>query len=384
MKITRIECFPLKIRPKTAYLGGASGDDLPDYYYRPEYRCVYSRKMETCLVKLTTDDGAHGWGEALSPVIPGVVATIVTDLFTPLLIGQNPQSHNLLWSKMYDSMRDRGHITSFMLDAIAAVDTALWDIKAKAAGVPLCELLGGPYRTAIPAYVSGLPKPTLEERVALALDWKAKGFTAIKGAFGYGVKEDIANLSALRDALGADFELFLDAHWNYSVADAVKLSRALEAVGIGFLEAPLSPEDVDGHAELRRKTTIPVALGEAERSRFQFQRFFDARAVDIVQPDVGRVGVTETMRIGYQAETHNLLIAPHLSVGLGPCIAASIHVAASLANTFKLEYQPPVYEIANSLLRTPLRCAEGVFQVPEGPGLGIEIDEDLIRIHKDG
>ena len=383
MKIARIECFPLKIRPKDAYLGGASGGNLPDYYYRPEYRCVYSRKMETCLVKITTDDGVYGWGEALSPVVPGIVATIVTELFTPLLVGQNPQSHNLLWSKMYDSMRDRGHTTSFMLDAVAAVDTALWDIKAKAAGVPLAELLGGPYRTAIPAYVSGLPKPTPEERIELALSWKEKGFTAIKGAFGYGVREDIDNLSGLRDALGSGFELYLDAHWNYSVAEAVRLSHALEAVGIGFLEAPLSPEDVAGHTELRQKTRIPVALGEADRTRFQFQRFFDARAVDIVQPDVGRVGVTETMRIGYQAETHNLHIAPHLSVGLGPCIAASIHVAAALPNTFKLEYQPPVFELANSLLQKPLICSKGVFQVPEGPGLGIEIDEEVLPHHKD-
>ncbi|SKA22449.1 mandelate racemase/muconate lactonizing enzyme family protein [Consotaella salsifontis] len=380
MKIDAVECFPLKIAPKQIYLGGDGGETgVPDYYYRDEYRCVYSRKMETCLVKVTTDTGLHGWGEALAPVVPQVPAILIEELLAPLLIGASPFDSNVLWSRMYDAMRDRGHVTGFMLDALAACDIALWDLKGKAAGLPVAALLGGAYRSRQPAYVSGLPLPTLDERLDLASDWKAKGFHAIKAALGYGVDEDVDNIRRLRERLGPEVALFLDAHWNYSVAEASELAKRLEPLGLGFLEAPLLPEDVRGHAALRAKTTIPIALGETERTRFQFAAFLDADGVDIVQPDVGRVGITETMRIGFQAETRNLAIAPHLSVGLGPCIAASIHVAAALPNTFMLEYQPPVFDIANTLLRDPLVCRQGHYEIPRAPGLGIEIDENQIR-----
>jgi len=380
MKIDAVECFPLKMAPKEAYLGKTDkNQNGPDYYYRDEYRCVYSRKMETCLVKITTDTGLSGWGEALSPVVPQVPATIVDELFTPLLIGASPFDTNVLWSRMYDSMRDRGHVTGFMLDAIAACDIALWDLKGKASRLSVSELLGGRYRDRQPAYVSGLPKPTLEERLDLAEDWKGKGFHAIKAALGYGVDEDVENIRRLRERLGPDVALFLDAHWNYDLAQATALARGMEPLNLGFLEAPLLPENVVGHGALRAKTSIPIALGETERSRFQFAPFLAAGGVDIVQPDVGRIGITETMRIGFQAETHHVRIAPHLSVGLGPCIAASIHVAAALPNTFMLEYQPPVFDIANTLLDVPLVCAEGHYEIPAGPGLGIEIKEDIVK-----
>lgn len=353
----------------------------PDYYYREEYRCVYSRKMETSLVKITTDNGLVGWGEALAPVVPQMVSEIVEHLFSPILVGENPNKTNVLWSRMYDAMRDRGYFTGFMVDAIAAVDCALWDIRGKAAGLPVSELLGGAYRDGVECYISGLPAPTIPERVELAKSWKANGFNAIKMALGYGVEEDIANLKAVRGAVGPDVQLFIDAHWNYSVSDAVRLSKRMEELDVRFLEAPLLPENVVGHAELRKKTVIPVALGETERTRFEFQPFIDQRSVDIVQPDVGRVGITETMRIGFQAETHDIQVAPHLSVGLGPCIAASIHVACALPNTKILEFQPSVFDVANSILKKRITCEAGRYSLPDGPGLGIEVDEDIIKEH---
>lgn len=379
MKIAHIECFAIKITPPHAYLGGDVSDDLPDYYYRNEYRCVYSRKMETSLVKIITDCGLVGWGEALAPVTPHIVSEIILNLFKPILVGENPNHTNVLWSRMYDSMRDRGYLSGFLVDAIAAVDCALWDLRGKEAGKPVHELLGGAYRQEIPCYVSGLPAPTIEGRVALALEWKSKGFRAIKMALGYGVKEDLANLSAVREAVGDGIELFIDAHWNYSVSDAVRLAKGLEALDIRFFEAPLLVEDIAGHAELRQKTSIPIALGETERTRFEFRPFIEHRAVDLLQPDVGRVGITEAMRIGFQAETHHLQVAPHLSVGLGPCIAASMQVAAALPNAIKLEFQPSVFHIANSILNSPLNCDEGRYCLNNRPGLGVDVNEEIIK-----
>ncbi|WP_326900861.1 mandelate racemase/muconate lactonizing enzyme family protein [Kosakonia cowanii] len=379
MKISRIDCFPLKITTPQAYLGGEVKASDSDYYYRPEYRCVYSRKMETCLVKITTDSGHVGWGEALAPVVPQVIAEIITQLFAPLLTGQSPFASQVLNARMYDAMRDRGHITGYHIDALAAVDIALWDLKGQILNQPVYQLLGGAFREQIPCYVSGLPEPDLPARCALALRWQQKGFNAIKLALGYGVQQDIENVRAIRDALGPQASLFLDAHWNYSVAQAAELANALHPLGVGFLEAPLLPEDIAGHRELRAKSPLPIALGETERTRYQFKPFIEQRAMDIVQPDVGRTGITELMHIASLAQTWNLQVAPHLSVGLGPCIAASIHVAAALPNLFMLEYQPPVFELANQLLDTPLVCEAGHYTLPQGAGLGIAINEARVR-----
>ncbi|WP_411202212.1 mandelate racemase/muconate lactonizing enzyme family protein [Kosakonia cowanii] len=379
MKISRIDCFPLKITTPQPYLGGEVKASDSDYYYRPEYRCVYSRKMETCLVKITTDSGHVGWGEALAPVVPQVIAELITQLFAPLLTGQSPFASQVLNARMYDAMRDRGHITGYHIDALAAVDIALWDLKGQILNQPVYQLLGGAFRDQIPCYVSGLPEPDLPARCALALRWQQKGFNAIKLALGYGVQQDIENVRAIRDALGPHASLFLDAHWNYSVAQAAELANALHPLGVGFLEAPLLPEDIAGHRELRAKSPLPIALGETERTRYQFKPFIEQRAMDIVQPDVGRTGITELMHIASLAQTWNLQVAPHLSVGLGPCIAASIHVAAALPNLFMLEYQPPVFELANQLLDTPLVCEAGHYTLPQGAGLGIAINEARVR-----
>ncbi|MDV5356894.1 mandelate racemase/muconate lactonizing enzyme family protein [Enterobacter asburiae] len=379
MKISRIDCFPLKITTPQAYLGGEVKASDSDYYYRPEYRCVYSRKMETCLVKITTDSGHVGWGEALAPVVPQVIAELITHLFAPLLTGQSPFASQVLNARMYDAMRDRGHITGYHIDALAAVDIALWDLKGQILNQPVYQLLGGAFREQIPCYVSGLPEPDLPARCALALRWQQKGFNAIKLALGYGVQQDIENVRAIRDTLGPQASLFLDAHWNYSVAQAAELANALHPLGVGFLEAPLLPEDIAGHRELRAKSPLPIALGETERTRYQFKPFIEQRAMDIVQPDVGRTGITELMHIASLAQTWNLQVAPHLSVGLGPCIAASIHVAAALPNLFMLEYQPPVFELANQLLDTPLVCEAGHYTLPQGAGLGIAINEARVR-----
>ena len=379
MKISRIDCFPLKITTPQAYLGGEVKASDSDYYYRPEYRCVYSRKMETCLVKITTDSGHVGWGEALAPVVPQVIAELITQLFAPLLTGQSPFASQVLNARMYDAMRDRGHITGYHIDALGAVDIALWDLKGQILNQPVYQLLGGAFREQIPCYVSGLPEPDLPARCALALRWQQKGFNAIKLALGYGVQQDIENVRAIRDTLGPQASLFLDAHWNYSVAQAAELANALHPLGVGFLEAPLLPEDIAGHRELRAKSPLPIALGETERTRYQFKPFIEQRAMDIVQPDVGRTGITELMHIASLAQTWNLQVAPHLSVGLGPCIAASIHVAAALPNLFMLEYQPPVFELANQLLDTPLVCEAGHYTLPQGAGLGIAINEARVR-----
>ena len=383
MRIEKIEVFPIKVKKDHVYLGATSAlDGGYDYYLRPEYRCPYSKNMETLLVKLTTQSGLVGWGEALAPVIPEAAGTIVSQLFTPVLLGRSARDRGVIWNLLYDLMRDRGYYTGFMVDAIAAVDCALWDLLGKEAGQPVYQLLGGAYRKEIPAYVSGLPVPTLEEKVELALSWKEKGFTAIKLQIGYGMKEDIRIMAALREALGPDFRLMIDAHWNYTVAQAVQLARHLEELNVEFLECPLNPELLDGYAELAATVDIPVTLGEADRTHWQYKTILDKDACDILQPDVGRCGITELMRIGELAELYGRPVAPHLSVGQGACIAATLHCDAALYNFYGIqEYQPSILPVANEFLAEPILCEKGWFTVPEGPGLGITIDEEKVRFY---
>lgn len=380
MSITAVEVIPVRIKRDVAYLGALpSGANDRQYFVRPPYRALYSAYFETAFVKITTSDGVVGWGEALAPVAPEVVQTIVEQLLRPILVGKNPLDGGVLWSVMYDLMRERGYYGGFMLDAISACDIALWDLRGKLLNQPVYQLIGGAYRETIPCYVSGLPRPTDAERVELALEWRAKGYTAFKLAAGFGVKEDTASIAALRDALGPDSPLLLDAHWVYSLDESIRLGRNLEALDAAVLEAPINPEDIDAHVELAKAIAIPVAIGETERTRYAFQPWLTKRGADLLQPDVGRVGISELVKIAQMAETFNIPVAPHLSVGLGVCISASMHVAAAIPNLYMLEYQPPVFELANALLVEPLVCAEGKYHLPTGAGLGVTLDEDRLR-----
>ena len=380
MSIRKVEAIPVRIKRDQAYLGSLpEAVDPQAYFTRPPYRALYSAYFETAFVKITTEDGAIGWGEALAPVAPEVVSTIVKQLLAPVLIGCDPLDGSVLWNIMYDLMRERGYYGGFMLDAISACDTALWDLRGKMLDLPVYQLLGGAYRDRIPCYVSGLPRPTAEERVDLALEFVDKGFNAFKLAAGHGVREDEASVSALRKAVGEDATLLLDAHWVYALDEAVQLGHALAELEVGFFEAPINPEDVEGHAQLAAAVAVPIAHGETERTRYQFRPWLTQRAADILQPDVGRAGVSEVIKIAAMAEAFNVKLAPHLSVGLGICIAATIHAAAAIPNLYLLEYQPPVFEIANLLLKSPLTCEAGYYEIPRGAGLGVELDESRLR-----
>ena len=380
MTISKVETIPVRIKRDEAYLGtlpNAAG--LGAYFTRPPYRALYSAYFETAFVKIRTSDGAIGWGEALAPVAPEVVCAIIEQLLAPVLIGRDPLDGNVLWNLMYDLMRERGYYGGFMLDAISACDIALWDLRGKLLDQPVYKLLGGACRERVPCYVSGLPRPTAEERLELAQAYVDRGFSAFKLAAGHGLRQDRASVEALRAGLGADATLLLDAHWVYTLDEAAQLGQALADLGVGFFEAPINPEDIESHAQLAAAVAVPIAHGETERTRYQFRPWLMQKAADILQPDLGRAGISETVKIAAMAEAFNALMAPHLSVGLGVCIAASIHAAASIPNLYMLEYQPPVFEIANLLLKSPLTCEAGYYEMPPSAGLGVELDEARLR-----
>ncbi|MCY4525080.1 MAG: mandelate racemase/muconate lactonizing enzyme family protein [Anaerolineaceae bacterium] len=383
MSIESIDAIPVRLRRDEAYLGALPPHtEVGNYFLRPPYRCLYSATYETVFVRLRSSEGLTAWGEALAPVAPEVVCAIIEQLLAPSLIGRETLGAGRLWHLMYNLMRDRGYYGGHMLDAISAVDIALWDAAGKLLDQPVHALIGGAFREDVPCYVSGLPRPTDDGRVELALDWQAKGFHAFKLAAGYGVRNDETTTRCLREALEEGSTLLLDAHWAYTVEEALQLGRRLEDLEVGFLEAPINPEDVAGHRRLSQGLTIPVAIGETERTRYQFRPWLEQRAISVLQPDIGRAGISESMVIAQMAEAFNARMAPHLSVGLGPCIAASIQLAAALPNLYLLEYQPPVVDLANNLLQEPILVEGGRFMIPEGPGLGVELDLDKLRAAK--
>lgn len=372
--ISEVDCFVLKLRHDTPYLGHAAG--LPDagYATRPPWRSLYSARFETLLVRLTADDGTTGWGEALAPVAPEVPAEIVRRMLAPALRGADPRHVQPLTAGLRELMRERGHLGGHQADAIAAVDIALWDLAARLADLPVHVLLGGAFRQRIPTYVSGLPCPTDPERAALAAELAGAGATTVKLHLGHGVDVDLATVAAVR-AAAPTLQIAVDAHWAYRLVDAIRLARSLvDLGGVAFLEAPLAPEDRDGHAELARRVDLPIAVGETMRHRFEFGDWLSARAVGLVQPDVARTGISEAMAIGGLAAAHYVPVAPHHSVGLTVALAAGLQVSAATDQLLWFEGQRSSLEVGQRILTRPLPGEPDGFPVPAGPGLGIDVD----------
>ncbi|SDK21984.1 mandelate racemase/muconate lactonizing enzyme family protein [Streptomyces indicus] len=385
-QIRDVRVFVLKLPHEEAYLGRLDdGSDLTEdrgYVVREPWRSLYSARFETMLVQLVADDGTEGWGEALAPVGPEVPGQIVATLLRPALLGLPVGAVRPAWHRLRDLMRERGHLTGHQADALAAVDIALWDLAGRRCGLPVAELLGGAFRATLPAYVSGLPRDTDAERAALAAEWAGQGVRLIKLHLGRGVEADLATVDAVL-AADARLRVAVDAHWAYGVGEAARLGRELERRGrIDFLEAPLVPEDVEGHRELQRRLDLPVAVGEALRNRYEFQDWIGRRALCLAQPDIGRTGITEALAIAEVAAAHHVPVAPHHSVGLGVATAAGLHLAAAVADLPYFEYQPTTWAVANRILRTPLTGGPGEgIALPQGPGLGIDVDTEFVAKH---
>lgn len=378
MRIERIETYPLRIVGESSYMG-SERNVQGHYFYPAGRRTVYPRAYEVLWLKVTTSDGITGWGECLSPVVPKVAATIIEELLRPLLIGADPFDSDPLYERMYDSMRERGHMSGFFLDAVAAVDIALWDIKGKALNVPVYALLGGPHRTEIPAYVSGLSGTTQSDIQEQVRRWNDQGMNRFKLHLGFGLERDLTLIDWVREAGGPNAWIAFDGHGMYRHTDALLLAERLLERGAVFLEAPIAPEDRAGHAALVRSTRLPIAVGEGERSRYQFRDILVDRAASLLQPDVGRTGLSELMKIAHLAHAFHVPVAPHLSILMGPAVAATLHADLALPNFVIQEYQPKVLEVGAPLLKTPLRVSNGQFTLPEGPGLGISIAEEVVK-----
>ena len=377
LKIQSVEAFPIKI-PDHPYLGG-HGADLSvgaygDYIRHAHYRSIYTLNAETMLVRITTDEGIVGWGETQCALVPDIVAQLVRQLVAPGLIGEDPFQRQALRDRIYDHTRDRGHDAGFMVDAIHACDIALWDLCGKAEGKPVHQLLGGALRDKLPCYVSGVPARSIEEQIEKIHQWMSRGFHRFKISLGFGVHQDLDHVGRLRKELGGEIDIFIDAHWAYTVAQAIELGRGLESLDVGFLECPVDPEDIEGQSKVAAAIGIPLALGEEYRTHYHFRLRILRKAVDLPQPDIGRLGITEGLRVIEACAAAELPVAPHIGQGQAVYTSATLHLAAVAPTLRLVEYQPTQVAIANDFYSPSLEPIAGEYQLSAAPGLGVEPD----------
>ena len=380
--VASVEVFSLTQPRGTPYLGALRPGEAANkngYIVRRGNRTVYPTVDRSVLVRITTEGGTVGWGETYGIVAPGAVTAIVNDLLAGFVVGRTAEDPSTIHDDLYDMMRVRGYSGGFYLDALAALDIALWDIAGRDAGVPLVELLGGG-RDRIPAYVSGLPERTLADRAALARRWQDRGFDAFKFATPVADDGPAAEIESLRAALGPTARIAADMHWNQTADEALALIAAMAPHAPWFVEAPVWPEDIDGLARVSHGTDIPVAVGEEWRTVWDMRHRIDRCRIAIVQPEMGHKGVTGFRRIGALAAERGIEVIPHATIGAGIFLAASLHTAATLPTLVAHEFQHSIFEPNRRLLDSDMDCREGFYHLPRGPGLGVRPSEEALRL----
>lgn len=381
MKIASIDAFPIRLPRDSGQVTGTAGSPTElvaskfDYRWSQTYPALYSVNFETALVKITTDDGRVGWGEAQAPLAPEVACTIVETLLRAALVGEDissdPKRIRELWQRMYSTMRVRGQTGGFMLDAISGVDLALWDLAGKIVGKPVAELISGSaVRTSLPAYLSGLSGVDNSQRVAQAEKHWEQGFRTFKLFFDRTEAQLFDLIDRVQQRFGAEIRIAVDALWRHDLSDCHSLTAAVDERRVLWLECPLSPEDPQAHAQLAARIKTPLALGESYRTRHELRPFFEQKAFKWLQPDLGRCGISEAIEWARLARDSTIEIVPHVSIAMGPQIAAALHLAAATPNCSLVEYNPTVLETANRYLQQPIVMNGSSYILPSRPRLG--------------
>ncbi|MBI4241497.1 MAG: mandelate racemase/muconate lactonizing enzyme family protein, partial [Candidatus Rokubacteria bacterium] len=351
------------------------------------YSQAWYHTRTAMLVEVVSDGGLAGFGEAYGPAAAS--RAIVEELYRPLLLGRDPLDIQVLWEELYNAFRDYGR-KGIPIAALSAIDIALWDLKGKALGLPIYKLLGGRFRGEVEAYATGLYRRRVPDQAAAlaeeAKGYLAEGFSAMKLKVGFGVEEDLRNVRAVREAIGAGPRLMVDANHAYDAVQAIRLGRDIEPYDIYWFEEPVVPEDLDGYLQVKQALRIPIAGGEAEYTRYGFKELIARRAVDIVQPDLCACGgFSEALKISALASTWGITYYPHVwgsAVGL----YASLQLAAALPpNPLALSPAGLLFELDRTpnpfrerLAATPLARKGPLIDIPQGPGLGLEIDRDFL------
>lgn len=355
--------------------------DVEKFYIKPRWM----------LVKISTDEGIVGWGE---PTLEGRTTVVgdAIDVLKDLLIGEDPMAIEKLYNMMYRGAFYRGGAVIY--SAISGIEQALWDIKGKALGAPVWQLLGGKYRDRIRMYAHLIPfsdDPSDEEIREWANKRLDAGFTALKTSMitppvrhiesMAAVKHIVHRMEVLRDAIGAEIDFAIDFHGRVSPALAPVLCRELEHVFPMFIEEPVLPENVDAMVKVSRSTTIPIASGERLFTTFGFREIIEKQAVNVVQPDLCHCGgILQTYKIAAMAANYYMSVAPHNP--LGPlALASCLQIDACIPNFTAQEHptQAEGLDLGKGIIKDPFVIKDGYIDVPDKPGLGVEVDEEAIK-----
>jgi D-galactarolactone cycloisomerase len=386
MKIDRIETYVLK-----APLSGG------DQFYSSQ---APFGERASLLVKITTDSGVSGWGESGVSMPVDHLATYTHDVLARRLLGRNAEHTGPIGHELYAFSRDFGR-KGASIDAMSGIDIALWDIRGKAAGQPIHALMGGAFRNEVRAYATGLyyteedltdPAGAADRARALAASYLEQGFSAVKGKVGLlALPHDIRRMQAVREEVGPDFLLMTDANHAYNRHTARVMGEALQDLGYYWFEEPLVPEDIDGMVALRNALSIALAAGECEYSRYGMLDLLKAGAVDILQMDISAAGgLTEGQAALALATAYQTPMCLHVW-GSGVAVAAALQMTAVIppipqTHNPQAPENAPLFEFDRT--RNPLRddlvqggfpLANETLQIPQSPGLGIEIDEAALK-----
>ena len=386
MKITNIEAFWLRCPiPKEK-------QHFSDYGLLTNF--------DMTLVVVTTDTGLQGFGEAKAAVgSSGSCASIVSCIeneLKPQLVGKDARNISRIWEHVYNGTRDHYSLSrgrkfpilgrrGLTISAMSGIDTALWDIKGKALGAPVVELLGGSCRDKMPAYASGgwAKADAIGEQL---LGYTKKGFGGVKmrvGIMDQTVAESIKRVKAAREALPDHIKLMTDAHGTFSVPEAKQFTKGVEDCNLYWFEEPISPDNKIGTAEVRANTFIPIAAGESEYTAFDVRDLIAERALDVLQPDCAIIGgITEAMRVSQLAHTYQLELAPHCWGSAFSFMAGlSVAFASPSANVieFSLGGNPMMYDLVEEDITVD---KEGMLKAPDRPGLGLTPNWDFVKDFK--
>jgi L-alanine-DL-glutamate epimerase-like enolase superfamily enzyme len=358
MKIERVEALPLSARMRPLRIATTTFTEC-----------------RALIVRITTDEGLTGIGESLVRSAPRATKHIVEEMLGPCILGKDPLDIGGLWWEMFSAMRTRGHTKGHFVEALSGVDMALWDIAGKAVGLPLYQALHGFGRRELPAYASSIFMGESAEMEAQAKRFLDLGYDTLKIKIGMGVERDEEAVRAIRSLVGDQVRLMVDANSVYDARTAVRLGRRLEKYDLEWFEEPIPPYDLRGYREVKRGQGLPIAAGEGEFTLYGFRDLLATGAVDVVQPDAGRVGgFTEGMRIAALIQAENLKFAPHTGMCSAVNIVAAMHYAAAAPGFLLFEFMEldhPLIDIFTGEMPRPIK---GRIELPSSPGLGVELD----------
>ena len=351
------------------------------------YSQAWYERRGACLVEIVGEDGNSGWGEAFGPAR---LTAPVVEFYKPLLVGADALATEAIWEALYNRLRDHGQ-KGLAIEALSAVDIALWDLKGRHLGLPVHRLLGGPLRSRVEAYATGFYRKRggdpFSYLVEEAHQRVGEGFGAIKLKLGFGLEDDVRLCETVRRAVGDGIRIMIDANHAYDATAAIRLGRRIEALDIAWFEEPVPPEDIGGYREVKAALAMPIAGGEAEFARWGFRPLITDRLVDILQPDVCAAGgISECKKIADMANAFGVRVNPHVW-GTGVALAASLQLIAALPHNPPglhpieplLEFDRSEHPIRMAVLAEPIEQRGGWVEIPQGPGLGIEIDRAALQ-----